>query len=197
MLLWFAGCSLVLVWVVFRDPAIDYRLVIAGALAPDVVDGIAPGPLYLHTLAFSVAALAVVMLVTRGRRGLRRRLLALPIGVFLHLVLDAMWARTAVFWWPAFGVAPGGDGLPSLSRPAAVVVVEELVGAAALLWWWGRFRLSEPERRRRFVRTGRLSRDLAGEGPGRPRSSFSVLPLRPGRGAPRRAGAGGLVRDPR
>lgn len=165
MLLWFAGCSLVAVWQVFRDPAIDYRLIVAGALLPDAVDVFLGGPRYLHTLAGSVGSLAAVMLATRGRRGPRRRLLALPIGMFLHLVLDGMWARTEVFWWPAFGAALPRGGLPSFSRPAAVVVVEELVGAAALLWWWGRFRLSEPERRRRFFTTGRLSRDLAGEGP--------------------------------
>lgn len=166
MLLWFAGCSLVLVWLIFRDPAIDYRLVLAGALAPDALDALSPGPLYLHTLAFGAAVLAAVMLGTRGRRGLRRRLLALPIGILLHLVLDAMWARTTVFWWPAFGLAPEGEGIPSLGRPPAVVLLQEAAGAAALVWWWRRFRLAEPERRRRFGRTGRLGRDLAGERPG-------------------------------
>lgn len=164
MLFWFAGCSLVAVWQVFRDPAIDYRLVLAGALLPDAVDVFWGGPRYVHSLAFSVATLTSVMLATRGRRGMRRRLLALPIGSFLHLVLDAMWARTEVFWWPAFGLDLPGDGLASLSRPTAVVVVQELVGATALVWWWGRFRLSEPQRRRKFVTTGRLSRDLAGDG---------------------------------
>ncbi len=170
MLLWFAGCSLVAVWQVFKDPAIDYRLVVAGALLPDAVDVFLGGPRYLHSLAAGVAALTLVMLATRGRRGLRRRLLALPIGMFLHLVLDAMWARTEVFWWPAFGLDLPGDELPSLARPAGVLVLQEVAGAVALAWWWGRFRLSEPERRRRFMTTGRLSRDLAGEGPSHHRS---------------------------
>lgn len=165
MLLWFAGLSLVLVWQVFRDPALDYRLVVAGALLPDAVDIFLGGPRYLHTLAFSVVLLAAVMVGTRGRRRLRRRLLAVPIGAFLHLVLDAVWARTSVFWWPAFGFALPGNELPSFSRPPAVVIAQELGGAVALAWWWGRFRLHEPERRRRFVSSGRLGRDLAGEGP--------------------------------
>ncbi|MGQ0520853.1 MAG: hypothetical protein ACT4PX_06865 [Actinomycetota bacterium] len=159
MLLWFAGCSLLAVWQVFRDPAIDYRLVVAGAVAPDIVDVVLGGPRLLHTLAASVLLLVGVMLGTRGRRGARRRLLALPIGTFLHLVLDAMWARTPVFWWPAFGLSFAGGELPSLSRPPALVVAQELVGAAALYWWWRRFRLFEPERRRAFLRTGRLGRD--------------------------------------
>ncbi|HET7486809.1 MAG TPA: hypothetical protein VFJ85_02705 [Acidimicrobiales bacterium] len=165
MLLWFAGLSLVIVWSVFGDPAIDYRLVVAGAVLPDVVDAVFGGPRYLHTLAVAVAVLVVVMLATRGRRGLRRRLLALPIGLFLHLVLDAMWARTRVFWWPAFGARFTGHGLPSLSRPAALLLFQELVGAACLAWWVSRFRLAEPERRRLFLRTGRVGRDLAPERP--------------------------------
>jgi hypothetical protein len=160
VLLWFAGGALVAVWQVFKDPAIDYRLVMAGAVAPDVVDGPFGGARLLHTLAFSVALLCGVMLATRGRRGARRRLLALPIGTFLHLVLDGTWARTEVFWWPGLGLSFGDSGLPSLSRPALVLVVQEVAGAAALAWWWARFRLGEPERRRHFLRTGRLGRDL-------------------------------------
>ena len=160
MLLWFVGGALVAVWQVFKDPAIDYRLVVAGAVAPDVVDAAFGGARLLHTLAFSVVLLGGVMLATRGRRAARRRLLALPIGTFLHLVLDAMWARTEVFWWPALGLSFGGSGLPSLSRPALLLIVLEMAGAAALGWLWTRFRLGEPERRRHFVRTGRLGRDL-------------------------------------
>lgn len=148
------------VWQVFRDPAIDHRLIVAGALAPDLVDGAFGGARWAHTLAASVALLLVVMVATRGRRGTRRRLLALPIGAFLHLVLDAMWARTEVFWWPAFGLSFSGARLPSLSRPGAVLVLQELVGLAALVWWWRRFRLSDPDRRAVFLRTGRVGRDL-------------------------------------
>ena len=161
MLLWFAGGALVAVWQVFKDPAIDYRLVLAGAVAPDLVDAALGGARLLHTLAFSVALLGAVMLVTRGRRGTRRRLLALPIGTFLHLVLDATWARTDVFWWPVSGPSFGGAGLPSLSRPVLLLAAQELAGAVALAWWWARFRLDDPDRRRHFLRTGRLGRDLA------------------------------------
>ena len=160
MLLWFAGCSLLAVWQVFHDPAIDYRLVVAGALLPDALDAILGGPRLLHTLLASVVLLVAVMLGTRGRRGPRRRLLALPIGAFLHLVLDGMWVRTSVFWWPAFGLSFGDGGLPSLDRPTTVLVAQEAAGLVALVWWWRRFRLFEPERRQTFARTGRLGRDL-------------------------------------
>lgn len=157
MLLWFAGLSLVLVWQVFRDPAIDYRLVVAGALLPDVVDALIRGAAVLHTLAASVALLVLVMVATRGRRPWRRRLLAVPIGTFLHLLLDGMWAHTEAFWWPFFGWELAG-GLPSFSRPAAVVVVQELAGAAAVGWWVRRFGLTDAGNRRHFLATGRLPR---------------------------------------
>ena len=161
MLLWFAGMSFVLVWTVFKDTAIDYRLVMAAAVVPDVVDVWTGGAWVLHSLGLSVVLLVVVMLATRGRRSLRRRLLAVPIGTFCHLVLDAMWARTSTFWWPFLGDGFEGGGLPSLSRPAGLLLALEVAGLVALWWCAGRFRLYEPDRRRAFVRTGRLGRDLA------------------------------------
>lgn len=161
MVLWFAGMSFVAVWVVFRDPAVDHRLVIAGALLPDTVDVWFGGPRLLHALVGSVGLLAVAMVATRGRRLLRRRLLALPIGTFLHLLLDGVWTATQVFWWPALGLDFGDGSLPSIERGWLNVPLE-LAGAAALVWAWHRFRLAEPARRAAFLRTGRLGRDLVG-----------------------------------
>ena len=39
MLLWFAGGAALIVWVVFKDPSIDYRLVMLGAVLPDLAIG--------------------------------------------------------------------------------------------------------------------------------------------------------------
>ncbi len=160
MLLWFAGVSVVIVWLVFRDPAIDYRLVMAGALLPDLIDAPFGGARALHTLTASAVLLTVVMVATRGRRAARRRLLALPVGTLLHLLLDGMWTSTRVFWWPLRGWSFPTEGLPSFSRPVAVIVLQELAGAVALVAGARRFRLDQPERRRAFLRTGRLGRDL-------------------------------------
>ena len=172
MVLWFAGGALAIVWNVFRDPAFDYRLLVVGVLLPDLLDAAFGGARVAHTLLFSVVLLVAVMLATPlgkpGRRQLRRRLLALPIGTFLHLVLDGVWGEREVFWWPAFGVDTlAGQPLPSLDRSVGLLVVQELVGLALLVWWWRRFRLAEPERRATFLRTGRVGRDLVG-GSGRP-----------------------------
>lgn len=164
MLLWFAGTSLLAVWLVFRDPAIDHRLVVAGALAPDVVDGVTGGPWVLHSVLGSVVLLAVVMGATVSRRRLRRRLIAVPIGTFLHLVFDGAWSDTDSFWWP-FSGGFGDGGLPSIERGAFSLVLE-VVGVAILVWLYRAWRLDRREDRERFVRTGRLARDLAGPGPG-------------------------------
>ena len=160
MILWFAGFSVVAVWIIFHDPAFDYRLVVFGALLPDAIDVWFGGARVPHAFVTSAVVLGVVMLATRHRRTLRRRLLAIPIGMFLHLVLDGMWTDQHVFWWPFFGTSFRHAALPSASHPAAVVVVQELAGAVALWWAWMRFRLNEPDRRSRFFRAGRLGRDL-------------------------------------
>jgi len=156
MLLWFIGLAWLVVYVVFQSPALDYRLVTLGAVLP-LADGVTGGAWVLHTLLASVGALALVMLVTRHRRLVRRRWLGLPIGMFVHLVLDGVWANTTVFWWPFFGRSFAGEGLPEAGR-GALVVAMELVGVGALAWGYTRFGLREPATRHRFVATGQLPR---------------------------------------
>jgi len=155
MLLWFVGLAVVLVWTVFQSPALDVRFVTVGVLLP-WLDGLTGGPFVLHTLAGSVGLLTAVMLLTRDRRLVRRRWLGLPIGTFLHLVLDGAWSRTALFWWPAQGGGAFDGRLPELDRPVGAIVVLELAGAVAGWWAWRTFALDDPGRRRELWRTGRL-----------------------------------------
>ncbi len=157
MILWFAGLGVLITWEVFKSPALDYRLVVLGAVLPslEVVTG---GPRVLHTLAGAVLALVVVMAITRHRRLLRRRLLGLPIGLFMHLVLDGAWTRKELFWWPAFGWSFGPGGMPELDR-GGLSLLMEVVGAAALLWCYQRFGLEDQRRRAEFLHTGHIARD--------------------------------------
>jgi len=165
MLLWFVGPTVAIVWLVFRSPALDYRVIVLGALLP-VAEAATGGPRVLHTLTGSVVALGLVMVVTRGRRVVRRRWLGVPIGLFLHLALDGSFTRTELFWWPFFGWSVGPGGLPELDRPVAVVVVLELLGLLAGAWCWRTFGLADPTRRSMMVRTGRVRGGRRG---GRPR----------------------------
>jgi hypothetical protein len=154
VVLWFVGLGPLLVWVVFRSPALDLRTVIVGSLLP-LLDGLLGGPRVLHSVTGAVAALVLVMLLTRRRRLLRRRLLGLPIGLFVHLVLDGAWADTDTFWWPFTGWTFPTEQLPEIARGGWTIVME-IAGAFAIWFAWRTFGLSEPARRERFLRTGRV-----------------------------------------
>ena len=137
MLFWFAGGSVAVVWAVFRDPTFDVRLLVVGALLPDVVDGPLGGARVAHSVVSAVGLLAVVMVATIGRRRLRKRVLAVPIGVFLHLVLDGAFGDTRIFWWPLSGLSLPHARLPSVARGWWNVPLE-LVGLALLVRLWPR-----------------------------------------------------------
>jgi membrane-bound metal-dependent hydrolase YbcI (DUF457 family) len=115
----------------------------------------------LHTLLAPVVVLTAVMLATRNRRLVRRSWLGIPIGMFMHLVLDGTWSTTEMFWWPAFGLDFPDVALPTLGRGVGGIVME-LVGLAAIAWSWKRFGLDDPQRRAELIRSGRLDRDLVG-----------------------------------
>lgn len=155
MLVWFAATSVAIVWVIFRSPAIDYRVVALGAVLGLVEIPWGTGP--LNTLLGSAVALTVVMLATMGRRLVRRRWLGIPIGMFLHLVLNGSWANERVFWWPL-----GGWSFPDVRSPVLergiVSVLMELGGLLVALWLWNEFGLDDPNRRSLLWRTGQLDR---------------------------------------
>ena len=156
MLVWYAVLGAVGVWAVFDSPAVDYRMVMLGAVAPvaEVVLG-RPGP--LHSLVTAVAVLVVVMLATRGRRLVRRRWLGLPIGLFAHLVLSGSFADTEAFWWPLPGLALSDARPPELARGGLSVLLE-ILGVAVGLWWYRRVGLDDPAARSTFRRSGQLPR---------------------------------------
>jgi hypothetical protein len=160
VLLWFVGTSVLSVWYVFRDPNFDYRLLIVGALLPDVIDIWNGRARWAHSLAFAVVLMVAVMVATIGRRPLRKMLLGLPIGVMLHLVWDGAFASEQVFWWPLSG--DWGDvRLFSLDRSWLINVLMELAGLAAITWMWRRFGLADPAAQRQLVRSGRLRAPLS------------------------------------
>ncbi|HUR48049.1 MAG TPA: hypothetical protein VMY88_00770 [Acidimicrobiales bacterium] len=120
-------------WMVFRDPALAYAMVAVGALVPDLVDlaagGVGPG----HSIVVGGGLLGVVMLGTRGRRRLRRRMLGLPLGFLFHLVLDGAWLEGPErLWWPLAGSTLRGN-LPSIGRPTVVILAMEIAGV--VLGW--------------------------------------------------------------
>ena len=154
MLLWFLFAAPFLVAEVFRSPLVDYRLVALGAVLP-VLEVVTGGVWVLHTLAAPVAALTLVMVATQGRRLLRRRLLGIPIGLFLHLVLDGTFASAELFWWPAFGRSFEGLEAPETTGLGLRLLLE-LAGVAIAALAWRRYGLDDPAARSRLLRTGHL-----------------------------------------
>lgn len=171
MILWHLGGSLFLARWVFRDPTMDLRVLLLGAVLPDLIDKpigsilftdhFDTGRIYAHTLLFAVMVLAGVMAITRRGTTARRRWMALPIGVFLHLLLD-MPLEAELLWWPVLGTE-----FPAFAEGAFVdliayllkspwVVAQELVGLGYLVFLYRKLNLSESSRRREWAATGTL-----------------------------------------
>ncbi len=155
VLLWFIVPTVLAVFAIFRDASLDYRVLALGAVLPDIIDGVtAQRMAWLHSVVVVVIVLVVVMGVTVGRRALRKRLLAIPIGMFGHLLFDGAWLTKDAFWWPVLRGAE--HRLPILDRPWWLLIAQELVALVGLLYFVRRMRLATPARRRLFLRTGTL-----------------------------------------
>jgi hypothetical protein len=170
VIVWHLAGSLFLFRWVFRDPAVDVRFLVAGALLPDLIDlslgtivmagRYSTGELWMHTLLAPSLVVVVILLGTR-RSALRRRWMALAVGMLLHLLLDGMWTDPAVLFWPFFGDFPPGPrpywpGVwdRALSDPWRWAA--EVVGVVYLVVLWRRHGLGRPGRWRELTRTGVL-----------------------------------------
>lgn len=154
MVLWFVGTSVLAVWWVFRDPTFDYRLLIVGSVLP-TIDRVAVPEAPLSSVVVAVAVLVVVMVATAGRKPIRRTLLGLPIGLFLHLVAAGAWQDPSTFWWPLAGTGPADGVHPTFGRGWWILPLE-VAGLVMCVVVWRRGDLGSPQRRTEFVRSGRL-----------------------------------------
>jgi hypothetical protein len=169
VILWHLGTAAALTYVSLGRRRIDYRYILLGALAPDVVDpllglryewGPAGRGIAHSLLATSVVAIVIIV----GARGeLRLALFGIPVGWLLHLVADGMWQAPATFLWPAFGTAFARSPAESYSIDVLVHPLDhvttwlgEIVGALLLAWFWVAFELGRDARARAFARDGRL-----------------------------------------
>lgn len=92
-----------------------------------------------------------------GRRGSvrRRRWLALPIGMLMHLVFDGAFNTTETFWWPFAGFDFVDQSLPSMNRMPLNILLE-IIGLVLLGWMWRINQLNNAANRQRFISSGRL-----------------------------------------
>jgi hypothetical protein len=80
-----------------------------------------------------VGVLTAVMLLTIGKKAVRKNFLALTIGLFLHLVFDGAFLNTEMFWWPLAGLSIDGYEIPLVER-GFLNIPFEIVGVGLILW---------------------------------------------------------------
>ena len=145
MILWHVAGSIFLFRWIFRDPKVDLRLLVVGAILPDAIDLIAgvfigepSRQRWGHALVVP-AAVAVLILLTNRRGRRRRQLMTVVVAWLFHLVLDGVWMREQTFLWPLFGsdFAPWPEGTAwsrALSDPWRFL--KEAIGFGYLLLLW-------------------------------------------------------------
>jgi hypothetical protein len=168
VIFWHAGLTMLIVWFVMRgNPRVDYRIVAAASLLPDIVDKpigriifksrFESGRIFAHTLLVNVAFFSILFFM-RGRA--KRRFVLVPISSLLHLAEDGMWSTPRIFWWPFFGTEfpkePVGGGPLAFLVPNAGVMVQEAIGLAAIAWLLASHGLLNRDGIRSFLRTGHL-----------------------------------------
>ena len=169
MLLWHLGVAALVVYVTLGRRRIDYRMVLLGAVLPDLIDGflslfLFEGPAgrwIAHSLLAMGAVTIVILVVSGGER--RLSLFGIGVGWLLHLVADGMWQAPETFLWPAFGTAFSSAprepySWELLSDPLAHLWIwtGEVAGIAVLAWFWVAFRLGSEDRLRLFLSDGYL-----------------------------------------
>ncbi len=157
-------------------PLLDFRLLLLGAVLPDLIDK----PLALaaglegrtigHSMIF-IASLTLVLLmwflstpVGSSRRATVGMLTVLAIGAWMHLILDRIWEQPWVFLWPLLGLGPP-EYVPGqyLELPLGLqwpyIVFGEAVGLLALVAMALRYRLYRRPNLLRSIRTGVLDEE--------------------------------------
>lgn len=154
---------------------IDYRLVILGALLPDIVDKplgryifvdyFENGRIFGHTILFlTVITLAAIYI---NKRYNIPALFSLSLAVFSHLIADVMWFDPRTLFWPLLGLRfPRGRDMGDYTiymiskitdhpYSASLYILITLLIFGALAYY---FKLYDLERFKKFILQGSLEK---------------------------------------
>jgi len=177
MLFWHAGATIALARYAFRDDRMDLRMLVLGAILPDLIDTpmgllfydrLGSVRLVSHGLIAATTIMVVVVLATRRGRP-RKRWMPLAIGILLHILLDAMWLDPETLWWPLLGwgfSAAGPETVPLYLESLARnwwMWLGELVGLLYMAYLWSAAQLRSADKRLVFLRTGRVDVPIDGD----------------------------------
>ena len=168
MLFWHTGGTIALIRYAFRDPHMDLRFLMVGALLPDLLDTpvglifydrLQAVRLVAHAFVFGVTLMIVVLVATRRGRP-RKRWMPLAVGVLMHLLLDAMWNDAETLWWPFLGWEFTAAGPATAAEYVRSILTDwrvwalEAVGALYLVYLAHRGNLEARAARDEFLATG-------------------------------------------
>ena len=168
MLFWHVGATILLARYTFRDERMDMRTLVLGAVIADLIDtpvGLAAfsttGSILLvgHSLLLAAIVMTVVVLATRRGRP-RRRWMAIPVAMLIHLLLDGMWSHPESLLWPFFGFDFAPSGFTTAGAYVEAILTDpwrwagEAVGLAYLVYLWRAAGLSDRGARAELARTG-------------------------------------------
>lgn len=171
MLFFHLGVTCGIIFLTLGRRRIDYRVVLLGAILPDVIDKpvgriffeetFQRSRLFGHTLALVVVLMLGLQLLLRGDAA--RRWLVLPIAAAIHLGLDGMWNDPVTLFWPLFGTTfppeiVGNYWLEVLLRPIShpLEAVKEVLGLGIIVYIAKAYGLAHRVAFRRFLASGSL-----------------------------------------
>jgi len=140
----------VIAWLASFSERIDFRILLIGALLPDIIDKpiggiifrdeLSSGRIYSHTLLFLIIIAVAGLLLYRLRGSIW--MLVFAFGTFFHHILDQIWLMPETMLWPILGTEferlPVTDWLSlwfSDFFSRLDIFIPEIIGLGVLLWY--------------------------------------------------------------
>ncbi|MCJ7689134.1 MAG: metal-dependent hydrolase [Clostridiaceae bacterium] len=148
---------------------VEYRVVLVGAILPDIIDK--PIGAYLfrstfhnsrifaHTLTFS--AILIFIGLYRLYKHRKNNILGLGLCASIHIILDSMWLYPGILFWPYYGLkfpqrAEGNwlnsDIIRLITDPS--YYLPEIIGFAIIAYYF--WLLVKNKEIKSFIRRGKL-----------------------------------------